>query len=94
MIKTQLSKFSFAIKIKDQNRYEKLNNQTIKNQQQIRNVDVDSNNSKKKNSMARMTQNRWIALFLLWSFNQREAGKKCRNNCLMKRKMFFIIAKA
>ena len=58
MIKTQLSKFSFAIKIKDQNRYEKLNNQTIKNQQQIRNVDVDSNNSKKKNSMARMTQNR------------------------------------
>ena len=33
MIKIQLSKFSFAIKIKDQNRYEKLNNQTIKNQQ-------------------------------------------------------------
>ena len=49
-----------------------------------------------KNSMARITQNRRIALFSLWSFNQSEAEKKkeCRNICLTKRKIFFMIAKA
>ena len=51
-----------------------------------------------KNSAARITQNRQIALFSLWSFNQSETGKikkkGCRNICLMKRKMFFMIAKA
>ena len=34
------------------------------------------NINEKKNSMARITQNRRIGLFLLWSFNQSEAGKK------------------
>ena len=58
MIKTQLSKF-FAIETKDQNRYKKLNNQAIKNEQ-VKNVDVDSNISEKKSSMARITQNRQI----------------------------------
>ena len=59
--------------------------------------------------MVRITQNRRIALFLLWSFNQSEAEKtkaqkkqktkkqkkkqRCRNICLMKRKIFFMIAK-
>ena len=50
--------------------------------------------SENKNSMAIITQNRWIALFSLWSFNQSEAGKKRRRNiCLMERKIFFMIAK-
>ena len=42
------------------------------------NVDVNSNIRKMKNNMARITQNRRIALFSLWSFNQSEAGKKKR----------------
>ena len=54
----------------------KLNNQTIKNQQQTKNVDVNCNISEKKNSMTKITQNRRITLFSLWSFNQSEAGKK------------------
>ena len=37
--------------------------------------------------MAKITQNRRIALFSLWSFNQGEAGKK------KKRKIVFMIAK-
>ena len=40
------------------------------------NVDVNSNIRKMKNNMARITQNRRIALFSLWSFNQSEAGEK------------------
>ena len=49
-----------------------------------------------KNRMARITQNRHVALFSLWSFNQSgtEKKKRCRNICLMKRKIFFMIAKA
>ena len=49
-----------------------------------------------KNSMARVTKNRQIALFSLWSLNQIEAGKKkgCRNICPTKRKIFFMRAKA
>ena len=50
-----------------------------------------------KNSMAKITQNKGIALFSLRSFNQSQAGKKkkgCRNICLTKRKIFFMIAKA
>ena len=44
--------------------------------------------------MARITQNRRIALVSLWPFNQSEVGKKrWRNICLMKRKIFFMIAK-
>ena len=54
----------------------KLNNQTVKTQQQTKNVDVNCNISEKKNSMSRITQNRRIALFSLQSFNQSEEGKK------------------
>ena len=55
--------------------------------------------------VARITQSRRIALFSLWSFNQNEAGGKqkkkkkkeeetrCSNIYLMKRKIFFMIAK-
>ena len=39
-------------------------------------VDVNSNIREMKNSMAKITQNRRIALFSLWSFNQSKAGKK------------------
>ena len=39
-------------------------------------VEVNSNITEMKNSRARITQNRRIALFSLWSFNQSEAGKK------------------
>ena len=60
-----------------------------KQNKQTKNVD------EKKNDMARITQNKRIALFSLWSFNQSESGKKrCRNICLMERKIFFMIAKA
>ena len=48
----------------------------------------------KKKRMERITQNRRIALFSLWSFNQSEAVKKSRNICLMNRKLIFMIAKA
>ena len=52
------------------------------------------NINEKKNSMARITQNRRIGLFLLWSFNQSEAGKKKWNNIyLMKRKIVFMRTK-
>ena len=58
----------------------------------MKNVDVNSNISEKKNSMARITRNRRIALFSLWAFNQIKVGKKrCRNICSMKREMFFMI---
>ena len=58
----------------------------------MKNVDVNSNISEKKNSMARITQNRRIALFSLWSFSQIKVGKKSsRNICSMKREMFFMI---
>ena len=60
----------------DTKKKKKLNNQTIKNQQQTKNVDVNCNISEKKNSMSRITQNRRIALFSLQSFNESEAGKK------------------
>ena len=83
-------------KTRDTNRQKKLNNQTIKKKLATKkNFDVNSNINEKKNSMARITQNRQIALFSLWSFNQSEAGKKTRrrNICLMKRKIFFMIAK-
>ena len=54
---------------------------------------VNSNISERKNSMTWITQNRRISLFSLRSFNQIEAGnKRCKNICLMKRKMFFMIA--
>ena len=36
--------------------------------------------SVRKNSMAKITQNRRIALFSLWSFNQGEVGKKKKKN--------------
>ena len=39
-----------------------------------------------KNSMARITQNRWIALFSLWYSNQSEAGKKRMENYLFNEK--------
>ena len=39
-------------------------------------VDVNSNIREMKNSMAKITQNRRIALFSLWSFNQSKAGKE------------------
>ena len=39
-------------------------------------VDVNSNIREMKNSMAKITQNRQIALFSLWSFSQNEAGKR------------------
>ena len=85
--KLSLSKFYFTIKTKDQN-YSQI----------TKNVDVNSNIREMKYSMARITQNRRIGLFSLWSFNQSEAGKKkkkgCRNICLTKRKIFFMIAKA
>ena len=41
-----------------------------------KNVDVNSNIREMKNSMARITQNKQITLFSLWSFNQSEAEKK------------------
>ena len=49
-----------------------------------------------KNSMARITQSRQIALFSLQSFNQSEGGKEkeCRNIYLTKRKILSMIAKA
>ena len=37
---------------------QKLNNHTIKNQQQTKNINVNSNISEKKNNLARITQNR------------------------------------
>ena len=40
----------------------------------MKNVDVNSNISEKKNSMTGVTQSRRIALFSLWSFNQGESG--------------------
>ena len=46
----------------------------------------------RRKTVAKITQNSQIVLYLLWSFNQSEAGKK--KICLMKRKIFFIIAKA
>ena len=52
------------------------------------------NINEKKNSMARITQNRRIGLFSLRSFNQSEAGKKKWNNIyLMKRKIIFMRTK-
>ena len=45
----------------------------------MKNVDVNSNINEKKNSMARLTENRRIVLFSFWPFNQSEAGKiRCR----------------
>ena len=48
--------------------------------------------------MAKITQNKRIALFSSWSFNQSESGKKkkkkvCRNICLKKRKILFMITR-
>ena len=68
--------FILLYKTKDTNMYKNLNYHTRKNQQQTKNVDVDSNIIGNKNSIARITQNRRIALFTLWFFNQNEAGKK------------------
>ena len=56
----------------------KLNNQTLflkkekltKKKYVYIYVDVNSNIREMKNSMAKITQNRQIALFSLWSFNQ------------------------
>ena len=61
-------------------------------------VDVNSNIREMKNSMAKITQNRRMALFSTWSFNQSESGKKkekkvYRNICLKKRKILFMIAR-
>ena len=44
----------------------------------MKNVDVNSNISEKKNSMTGVTQSRRIALFSLWSFNQGESGGNVR----------------
>ena len=59
------------MKTKDPNRYKKnINNNNNKN------VNVNSNIREMKNSMARIKQNRRIALFSLRSFNQSQARKK------------------
>ena len=39
--------------------------------------------------MAKITQNRRIALFSLWSFNQGEVGKKKKKNSFMIAKTIF-----
>ena len=49
----------------------------------MKNVDVNSNISEKKNSMTGVTQSRRIALFSLWSFNQGDSGGECKNICLI-----------
>ena len=59
-----------------------------------KNVDVNGNIREMKNSVARITQNWRIALFSLWSFCQSEAGKRGKKDVEMKRKIFFMIAKA
>ena len=48
----------------------------------------------KKNGIERITENKRIALFSLWSFNQSEAGKKCRNIYLMETKIMLLTGKA
>ena len=74
---TQLSKFYFPIKTEDPNRHKKyIKQQRLKELATTKNVDVNSNISENKDSMARITQSRWIALFLLWSFNKSKIGQK------------------
>ena len=50
-----------------------------KTQQQTKNVDDNSNISDMKNSVVRITQNRQIVLFSLWSFNQIRERRKSTN---------------
>ena len=49
-------------------------------------VDVDTNISQKKKQYDKVTQNRRIALFSLWSLNQKEARRRTLNFPMKKKK--------